>query len=106
MVGVKTRTSSLGVDVKVNLSDLDQDVYEKSQLEGIMTWAQGSGKDTGIITTTRITHATPAGTYAKTPHRDWECDSYVPESYRSFVKDIARQLVEDSPGNKFKVGLK
>lgn len=70
-----------------------------------MTWAQASGKDTGIITTTRITHATPAGTYAKIPHRDWECDSEIPESFKPFVKDIARQLVEDSPGNQFKVGF-
>lgn len=70
-----------------------------------MTWAQAMGKDTGIITTTRITHATPAGTYAKTPNRDWECDSDVPEPFKVFVKDIARQLVEDSPGNQFKVSF-
>ncbi len=29
---------------------------------------------TGVVTTTRITHATPGGTYAHTPSRDWESD--------------------------------
>jgi hypothetical protein len=41
--------------------------------------ARGSrGLATGVVTTTRITHATPAATYAHTPHRDWEADALVP----------------------------
>lgn len=68
-----------------------------------MTWAQRANKDTGIITTTRITHATPASTYAHVHHRDWECDSEVPLNFKPFVKDIAKQLIEDEPGKKFKV---
>lgn len=61
--------------------------------------------NTGFVTTTRVTHATPGGLYAHSPNRDWECDSEVPVEYRSCVKDIARQLVEESPGNEFKVCL-
>ena len=26
----------------------------------------------------RITHATPAASYAATPYRDWECDTKLP----------------------------
>lgn len=58
---------------------------------------------TGFVTTTRITHATPAGLYAHVNHRDWECDTSIPKNQQSCIKDIARQLVEDQPGNQFKV---
>ena len=50
-----------------------------------------SDKWTGIITTSRITHATPGGAYATTPERKWESDAKAPAG----CKDIAAQLVED-----------
>lgn len=103
--GVKTRYRTIGVDSKVFLGQFDKATYEKSKLDSFMVWAQDAGKATGIVTTTRVTHATPAATYARTPHRDWECDSLIPRSYRADVKDIARQLVEDAPGKNFKVIL-
>lgn len=37
-----------------------------------------SGKSTGIVTNTRITHATPAALYGHSPSRYWEDDSKVP----------------------------
>ena len=59
------------------------------------------------MTSTRVTHATPSGMYAHTANRDWECDTDlladdVPTQCPEF-KDIARQLVEDWPGNEFSV---
>lgn len=57
----------------------------------------------GIVTTTRITHATPAASYARINNRDWECDTEIPIQYRKDLKDIARQLVEDEPGRNYKV---
>ncbi|OXA45827.1 Alkaline phosphatase [Folsomia candida] len=60
----------------------------------------------GIVTTTRITHATPAAAYGHCAHRDWECDTKIPESERAFgCKDLARQLVEDEPGRNINVIL-
>lgn len=44
----------------------------------------------GLVTTTRVTHATPAGVYAHTPDRDWECDSQVFIIY--FLKEMMRYL--------------
>lgn len=59
---------------------------------------------TGIVTTTRITHATPAASYGHSAHRDWECDSKIPVSQRNLgCKDLARQLVEDEPGKSLNV---
>ncbi|EFA01926.1 alkaline phosphatase 4 [Tribolium castaneum] len=103
--GVKTRYEAVGVDVNCNKTIADRTVFEASKLEGIMTWAQQANKSTGIVTTTRITHATPASTYAHAHYREWECDSEMPQEFKPFVKDIARQLVEDAPGNNFKVIL-
>jgi len=52
----------------------------------------------GIVTTTRVTHATPAGAYAHTANRNWEGDHYISSTVAAQgCKDIARQLVEDNP---------
>lgn len=53
------------------------------------------------MTSTRVTHATPASTYAHVANRDWECDgSITSEDMEKCpeLKDIARQLVEEDPG--------
>jgi len=47
-------------------------------------------KSVGVVSTARITHATPAAVYAKTANRNWE-DS-VPEGCTAQV-DIAQQLI-------------
>lgn len=69
-------------------------------VSSIMTWAQTEGKRTGLVTTTRVTHATPAALYAHTPNRNWECNT---EEGR--CADIARQLIENEPGNRMNVIL-
>lgn len=62
----------------------------------------------GFVTTTRVTHATPAASYAASANRDWECDAKIKaenDAEALFCKDIARQLVEDLPGRELKVSL-
>ena len=56
----------------------------------------------GIVTTTRVTHATPAAMYAHSAHRDWECDSSMPTT-ASKCKDIGSQLIEELPGKNYNV---
>ena len=53
----------------------------------------------GIVTTTRITHATPAALYSHTPNRDWEADTWYENECKD-VKDIAKQLIENEVGQK------
>ena len=48
-------------------------------------------KSVGIVSTARITHATPAAVYAKTANRNWEGE--VPEGCTA-QKDIAAQLID------------
>lgn len=66
---------------------------------------KAANKGTGIVTTTKVTHATPAGTYAHVANRDWE-DDYA-QSFdgvdTTTCDDIAEQLVLNDPGKNFKV---
>ncbi|EDW59044.2 alkaline phosphatase 4 [Drosophila virilis] len=98
--GVKSDYGAIGMDTtrsKLNAS--------QGRLDSIMDWAQREGKRTGVVTTTRITHATPAATFARVYHRDWECDTEVPQESIGIHADIARQLVENAPGNRLNVVL-
>ncbi len=61
-----------------------------------------TGKSVGIITTARITHATPSALYAHVPERDWEADSDIPDT-QSKCSDIARQLLENPNMDKVQV---
>jgi alkaline phosphatase len=96
--GVKSNYYMLGLDSNAKFNECDVATNKKSRLDSIMQWAQEEGKLTGVVTTTRITHATPAALYAHSNSRDWECDSEIPLVFRDCTKDIARQLVEDEPG--------
>ena len=62
-------------------------------------------KSTGVVTTTRITHASPAGAYAYIADRDWENDAQIQRSGQDpkVCDDIAEQLVLKEPGKNIKV---
>src|SRR3546814_14415463 len=50
---------------------------------------------TGIVTTARLTHATPAATYAHVPNRGWESDASLPVAAREAgCRDIASQFLD------------
>ena len=68
-----------------------------SQLDSILKWAKRAGKSTGIVTTTRVTHATPAAAYAHVFDREME--SYDGVNFRDVhakqnCSDIAVHLLE------------
>lgn len=57
--------------------------------------AEQAGLATGVISTARLTHATPAATYAHSPHRNWERDSIMPaDAKETGCRDIASQLID------------
>uniref|UniRef100_A0A1B6IP91 alkaline phosphatase n=1 Tax=Homalodisca liturata TaxID=320908 RepID=A0A1B6IP91_9HEMI len=100
--GVKTNYETVGVDAGVPFNDCQKSLEQQRRLKNIITWAQEAGKDTGFVTTTRVTHATPSALYAHCPNRRWECEDKMPSSAAQ-CKDIARQLVEDEPGKSINV---
>lgn len=61
------------------------------------------GKATGVVTTTSVTHATPAAAYASSVSRLYEADHLVPPIWADLCPDIARQLIER--GHKINVGI-
>lgn len=100
--GVKTNYFLLGLSPKAQLANCDS--AAGNHVFSFMQRAQDKGLSTGFVTSTRVTHATPAALYCHSAHRDWEVDSKLPVDATK-CKDIARQLVEDAPGNNFKVIL-
>lgn len=101
--GVKTNDRMLSVDAATRHGETDSDALTKHQVKTLIEQAEEHGLATGVVTTTRITHATPAACYSHSPERDWESDAQLPA--QSSVADIARQLVEFSYGNGIEVAL-
>ena len=94
--GHKAREGMLSVDHTTARDECDGAKVAARSLPSILEIAAANGRATGVVSTARLTHATPAATYAHTPMRDWEADSNIKTPGCS-VKDIARQLIELSP---------
>ncbi|CAK9831337.1 Intestinal-type alkaline phosphatase 1 [Anthophora retusa] len=103
LCGVKANYETVGLDSSARF----ENCYSSfgAHVPSLINWAQEQGKSTGLVTTTRVTHATPAALYAHTASRYWEDDGKVPLAARTSCKDIARQLLEDEPGRNINVVL-
>lgn len=104
VTGVKTRNDVIGVDQTVPVDNCA--AAKGHQPRTLFEQAEAAGLATGVISTARITHATPASTYAHTPDRDWENDTQLPAQAKAEgCIDIARQLIEWPYGDGFEVVL-
>ncbi|XP_031774849.1 alkaline phosphatase-like isoform X2 [Apis florea] len=103
LCGVKANYETVGLDSSARF----ENCYSSfdARVPSLINWAQEQGKSTGLVTTTRVTHATPAALYAHAASRYWEDDGKVPPAARTSCKDIARQLLEDEPGRNINVIL-
>jgi alkaline phosphatase len=102
--GVKTRAGVIGVGPQTHRRSCEE---EKTwPVATIGELAKSRGKALGIVTTARITHATPATVYAHSAERDWESDAFLTdEQIEQGCGDIARQLVEFDAGGGFDIAL-
>lgn len=105
--GVKGNYGTIGVNADVIRYDCLAADLPEHQVSSIAQWAQAAGKDAGLVTTARVTHASPAGVYAHIADRNWENDAEVKERRcdSDVTIDIARQLVERPVGQALKVIL-
>ncbi len=104
VTGVKTRIGYLSVNQNVVRGDHAS--AKGNETPTILELAERAGLSTGVVTTTRVTHATPAACYAHSPERDWEDDSTIPlEQQKVGAIDIARQLIEFPHGDGLEVVL-
>ena len=94
--GVKSHMGAIGVSAGVRNDCAD------SLGRHVLSWLQMAddvGLATGIVTTARLTHATPAAVYAHVPDRNWENDAVLPPAAREAgCRDIAQQLLDFAPG--------
>ena len=95
--GVKTKIGVLGVNDNVIREDCS--TVSESSVPTLLEQAEEAGLKTGVVTTTKVTHATPAAAYAHIASRDWEATA--PEG----CIDIASQLLEFSKGDGIEVVL-
>ncbi|WP_425097944.1 alkaline phosphatase [Tropicibacter sp. S64] len=87
-----------GVKQRFNLINLsgsaihdDCSTVAGNELTTFAEIVEGMGKSVGIVTTARVTHATPAAVYSKTANRNWEDE--LPEGCTA-QKDIAAQMID------------
>jgi len=88
MAGVKTNIGIIGVDQDVVRGDCS--LLPGNTVTAISEIGDAMGKSVGVVSTARITHATPASMYAKTADRNFEAS--VPEGCDT-QDDIAQQLL-------------
>lgn len=104
MSGIKTKAGVIGVDQTVTRANCASS--KGAEVETFLEQAEKAGMSTGIVSTARITHATPAATYAHVPERNWEDDHDLPaEAVDNECKDIARQLIEFPYGDGIEVAM-
>ncbi|XP_071840262.1 alkaline phosphatase, tissue-nonspecific isozyme-like isoform X3 [Apostichopus japonicus] len=90
--GVKSYEGAIGVDASGQRKDCL--ASHNGHVASILKEANDAGKSTGIVSTTRVTHATPACLYAHSPDRYWENDAMLtPEAVTNNCSDIASQLI-------------
>ncbi|NXK00791.1 PPBT protein, partial [Corythaixoides concolor] len=96
LCGVKANEGTVGVSAGVTRDRCN--TTKGQEVTSILRWAKDGGKAVGIVTTTRVTHATPSAAYAHSANRDWYSDGEMPpDALEGGCKDIARQLVENIP---------
>lgn len=93
MTGVKTRAGLISIGPEQDRSECKNS--EQHHQQTLFEWGHQAGYATGIVTTARLTHATPAATYAHSPDRGWEGDWLRhPNAYWHGCESIAKQLIE------------
>ncbi|XP_045536565.1 membrane-bound alkaline phosphatase-like isoform X1 [Papilio machaon] len=101
LTGVKANSGTVGLSAAVKRGDCDGQRLGVHAVTGLIDWAQSAGKATGVVTTTRVTHATPAASYAHSADRRWEADTDLPPESR--CEDIALQLIRGRVGSQIDV---
>ena len=107
MTGQKTKDGVIAVNQ--NVVSGDHATVKGNEAKTLVQYAEEAGLSTGIVSTARLTHATPAACYAHSPARWWESDADIKtgneDAYRSGFPDIARQLIEMPHGDGLEVAL-
>ncbi len=102
--GYKTRAGIISLKKEAEFGDCAS--AKGNEAATLVEYAETAGLATGVISTARLTHATPAATYAHSPSRDWERDISLPDgAYEQGCRDIASQLIDFDYGDGVDVAM-
>ena len=96
MTGVKTNEGIISLPASAQRGDCSSIALKNQSLTTLIDIAKTKGKATAMVTTARVTHATPATTYAHSVDRNWESDHALNAAAREAgCKDIAAQFIDN-----------
>ncbi|KAB1279226.1 Intestinal-type alkaline phosphatase [Camelus dromedarius] len=94
LCGVKGNMKTIGVSAAARYNQCN--TTRGNEVTSVMNRAKKAGKSVGIVTTTRVQHASPAGTYAHTVNRNWYSDADLSADAKTQgCQDIATQLINN-----------
>uniref|UniRef100_A0A8D0DZ35 Alkaline phosphatase n=1 Tax=Salvator merianae TaxID=96440 RepID=A0A8D0DZ35_SALMN len=94
LCGVKGNYQTIGLSAAARHGQCNTTVG--NEVDSVLKRAWKAGKSVGVVTTTRVQHASPAGNYAHVVNRNWYSDADMPQSaIQEGCKDIAQQLVQN-----------
>ena len=99
--GIKTKAGVIGVDETLERGDCD--AVAAARVANAAEIFTDLGKAVGVVSTARLTHATPASAYAHAADRNFEDDTKQPETCT--VPDIAAQLIAAMKAGRVDVAL-
>ncbi|NXO69560.1 PPBI phosphatase, partial [Phainopepla nitens] len=94
LCGVKGNYQTVGLSAAARYSQCK--TTAGNEVISVLERARKAGKAVGIVTSTRVQHASPSGTYAHVVNREWYADASMPQDARlQGCTDIAWQLVHN-----------
>ena len=104
VTGVKTKAGIVSLSDAAQRGDCAS--ASRANVPTLAEFAEQAGMATGVVSTARLTHATPAAVFAHAPDRNWESDGDLPAAaIDAGCIDIARQLIEFPYGDGIDVAL-
>ncbi|MCB9962063.1 MAG: alkaline phosphatase [Hyphomonas sp.] len=103
VTGVKTNSRTLGITSGASYDNCA--TVDGHRTDSLFDLAERAGLATGVVTTARLSHATPASTYSETPNRDWEAYVGAQGAAAGSCEDIAAQLIDWPEGDGFEVAF-
>ncbi|CAB1443495.1 unnamed protein product [Pleuronectes platessa] len=94
LCGVKANYGTLGVTAATPRYNCS--ATYGNEVNSVLYRAKQAGKSVGIVTTTRVQHASPGANYAHTANRGWYSDAELTEeAVQNGCRDIAHQLINN-----------
>ena len=104
VTGVKTKAGMISVSDAAGMGECA--AGKAAEVKTLGELAEQAGMATGVISTARLTHATPAAVYSHAANRGWESDTDLSEeAIENGCADIASQLIDFPYGDGLEVAM-